>query len=349
MLKILLHIAGALVILLAALVLWVMSGKPSYKRDGSKRVLTSLPSQAYVFGMAIKKSMFAKKTKSVEMPDLSFVQSGVTVSSEHVAQYRDICGFDVKGTAAPVTYPYLLIFPIQGLLLVDKAFPFQAMGLVHLANRIKQFGAIKVGSTVAVSAKFDKAVVPHAKGYCFNVISEIFSTDGALLWRCDSTYLSRARSTSLATGDTYASKISESDVAGLTQQKDWTLAGDFSRKYASISGDYNPIHLYAVTAKLFGFPHGCIMHGMWSVAASAAALMPDVTTPASSTVAAEIYAEMKLPMYLPNKPSLLQKEVAPAQAPEKTQCRNARVFELDMNMRKEKGPVPHLKGWCAWN
>jgi hypothetical protein len=91
------------------------------------------------------------------------------------------------------------------------------------------------------------------------------------------------------------------------------------------------------------------MHGMWSVAACTAALMPDVTSKASAAPVAEIYAEMKLPMYLPNKPILLQKEVAAASAPEATKCKNARVFELDMNMRKEKNPVPHLKGWCAWN
>lgn len=354
MLNVLIVIAGGLGALLAALVLWVMSGKPSYRFDGNKRVLTSLPSQAYVFGMAIKKSLTAKKAKTAAMPDICFVQNDVEVSAEHVAKYRDICGFDVKGKDTPVTYPYLLIFPIQGLLLVDKTFPFQAMGLVHLANRIQQFGAIQACSKVTVSVRFDKSVVPHAKGYCFNVISEIFSSasDAPLLWRCESTYLFRSRNNTLVSGDVYSSKLSESDVAGLKECKDWTLAGDFSRKYAAISGDYNPIHLYAITAKMFGFPHGCIMHGMWSVAACTAALMPDVTTEVikgSTAPVAEMYAEMKLPMYLPNKPILLQKEVATAQAPEQTLCRNVRVFELDMKMRKEKTPVPHLKGWCSWN
>lgn len=277
------------------------------------------------------------------------------VESNHSLQYRDICGFDVKGKDTPLTYPYLLIFPLQGLLLVDEKCPFPAMGLVHLANRIKQFSAIAVGSKVTASVKFDPQVVPHAKGYCFNVVSEIFTdaSQDTLLWRCESTYLFRSRNTTLVSADTaaYASKFKDSDMEGIQEGKTWSLAGDFSRKYAAVSGDYNPIHLYAFTAKMFGFPHGCIMHGMWSIAACSAALMPDVhaTRHHSATPIAELYAEMKLPMYLPNKPILLQKEVSAAKAPEGTQCNHVRVFELDMNMRKEKNPVPHLKGWCAWD
>ena len=228
------------------------------------------------------------------------------------------------------------------------------MGLVHLANRIQQFGGIKTGSTVTASVKFDPTVVPHAKGYCFNVISEIFSSSSQkeFLWRCESTYLFFSRNTTFVSADavTYTSKFKDDDMADIKEEKNWSLAGDFSRRYASVSGDYNPIHLYAVTAKMFGFPHGCIMHGMWSIAACTAVLMPDITaTMTSSTPLGEIYAEMKLPMYLPNKPVLLQKEVVASKAPEKTKCKNTRVFELDVKMRKKDNLVPHLKGWCAWN
>lgn len=359
MLAIALKVVGVLVALVVGVVLWVMSGKPRHRMEGKQRVLTSLPTQAYVFGMAIKKSLFAKKLRNaVVLPDVSIVQNDIEVRASHVAKYRDICGFDVKGDATPLTYPYLLIFPLQGLLLVDKSFPFQAMGVVHLANRIQQFGAIATGSKVTASVKFDPVVEPHAKGYCFKVVSEIFSSSkqSELLWRCESTYLFRSRNTTLATGVMYASKLEEKHMQEMTTGKNWALSADFGRKYAAVSGDYNPIHLYAFTAKLFGFPHGCIMHGMWSIAACTAALMPDISAAAASsssavgkTPIAEMYAEMKLPMYLPNKPILQQKSVTTAKCPEKTACKNARVFEMDMNMRKQSEPVPHLKGWCAWD
>jgi hypothetical protein len=356
----LLIILLAVCVLVASVVYYiVISGKPQFTVDGRSRILKSIPSQAYIFGMAIKKSFFAKRLKSVLLPDLQFVQNNFEIKAEHVTQYRDICGFALRGSDVPVTYPYLLIFPLQGLLLIDQLFPFQAMGLVHLANRIQQFGAIMTNTKVTASVKFDEKVVAHPKGYCFTVISEIYSTDGALLWRCESTYLSRSKNSSLVSSESasYASKIKDSDMMDMKTGKDWSLSSDFGRKYASVSGDFNPIHLYAFTAKLFGFPHGCIMHGMWSVAACAAALIPDVqlSIPAPKSKddpspIVEVYAEMKLPMYLPNKPVLQHKEYFGMGQPTGTQhFKNSCMFELDMKMKREKELVPHLKGWCSWN
>ena len=47
-----------------------------------------------------------------------------------------------------------------------------------------------------------------------------------------------------------------------------------------MSGDRNPIHLYPLTAKAFGFPRQ-IAHGMWSLARCVAAIenrLPDAVT-----------------------------------------------------------------------
>ena len=50
----------------------------------------------------------------------------------------------------------------------------------------------------------------------------------------------------------------------------WKLPGDLGREYAAVSGDHNPIHLYPLTAKAFGFPRQ-IAHGMWTKARCVAA------------------------------------------------------------------------------
>ena len=60
----------------------------------------------------------------------------------------------------------------------------------------------------------------------------------------------------------------------------WQLGGDLGRRYAAVSGDHNPIHLYGLTAKAFGFPRQ-IAHGMWSKARCLAALdgrLPEAVT-----------------------------------------------------------------------
>jgi acyl dehydratase len=73
---------------------------------------------------------------------------------------------------------------------------------------------------------------------------------------------------------------------------EWRLGGDLGRRYAAVSGDRNPIHLYGVTAKAFGFPRQ-IAHGMWSKARSVAAVenrLPD---------AVRVEVAFKTPILLP--------------------------------------------------
>jgi hypothetical protein len=53
----------------------------------------------------------------------------------------------------------------------------------------------------------------------------------------------------------------------------WRLSGDLGRRYASVSGDMNPIHIHPVSARLLGFP-AAIIHGMWTKARCLAALDP---------------------------------------------------------------------------
>ena len=60
----------------------------------------------------------------------------------------------------------------------------------------------------------------------------------------------------------------------------WQLPGDLGRRYGSVSGDLNPIHVHPLTARLFGFP-SAIAHGMWTKARCLAALdgrLPDAFT-----------------------------------------------------------------------
>src|SRR6201999_1387604 len=59
-----------------------------------------------------------------------------------------------------------------------------------------------------------------------------------------------------------------------------TLAGDLGRRYGSVSGDLNPIHVHSLTARLFGFK-SAIAHGMWTKARCLGALqasLPDAFT-----------------------------------------------------------------------
>jgi acyl dehydratase len=66
------------------------------------------------------------------------------------------------------------------------------------------------------------------------------------------------------------------------------------RRYALVSGDVNPIHLFDLTARAFGF-RAAIAHGMWSLARCAAAL--EAAGLASGRFALDV--EFRLPVFLP--------------------------------------------------
>ncbi len=70
------------------------------------------------------------------------------------------------------------------------------------------------------------------------------------------------------------------DISELPATATWRLPGDLGRRYGSVSGDLNPIHVHPLTARLFGFPTA-IAHGMWTKARCLAALesrLPDAYT-----------------------------------------------------------------------
>ncbi|MCW2747434.1 MAG: hypothetical protein JWP10_576, partial [Nocardioidaceae bacterium] len=72
----------------------------------------------------------------------------------------------------------------------------------------------------------------------------------------------------------------------------WKAAGNLGRRYAAVSGDRNPIHLYPLTARAFGFRSN-IAHGMWTKARAMAALqsrLPDAFI---------VDVEFKKPILLP--------------------------------------------------
>ncbi len=203
-----------------------------------------------------------------ELPGLLEVRHDVPVDRAHVAAYAEVCGFALKETL-PITYPHLLAFPLHMALMTDRSFPFPAIGTVHLENAITQRRGISPAEKLQVTAR-TADLRPHAKGRLFDINVDVHSA-GEPVWTSRSTYLR------LGGGDREAAvdgPTFEDVPAGALQ---WRLGGDLGRRYASVSGDHNPIHLYALTAKAFGFPRQ-IAHGMWSKARCLAALegrLPD--------------------------------------------------------------------------
>lgn len=222
-----------------------------------------------------------RKTGS-DLPDLSLALHDVPVDVDHAASYAALCGFPRKDTL-PLTYPHLLAFGLHMQIMTDASFPFPAIGTVHLENSITQHRPIAVTEQLQVTARVEH-LRPHTKGRVFDMVTTVHSR-GELVWEETSTFLRRGKGDAGApSGTTFPEAAPTGTV--------WQLPGDLGRRYASVSGDHNPIHLYPLTAKALGFPRQ-IAHGMWTKARCVAALenrLPD---------AVRVEVAFKKPVLLP--------------------------------------------------
>jgi acyl dehydratase len=197
-----------------------------------------------------------------EIPDLTLVLNGAEVDRERLARYGRVCGFASRD-GVPATYPHMLAFPLHLALMTDGSFPFPAIGLVHIYNRIVQHRPLIVGERLSIRV-WATPVEPHPRGRQFSIRTEARVRD-ALVWEEVSTNLRRG------SGSEGSSAPEVASADGLPAAATWKLGGDLGRRYGAVSGDLNPIHVHPLSARLFGFP-SAIAHGMWTKARCLAAL-----------------------------------------------------------------------------
>ncbi len=227
------------------------------------------------------------------LPELG-VRYQVTVDPKHLARYRQICGV-ADDHLLPAAYPHILAFALQMQLLTDKRFPFPLLGLVHLENHIRVLRPLGGLGPFTVSVQVQD-LQPHDKGVTFSLITQLHDQLG-LLWEGDSRILCRA----LRLDGKPAERAAET-VLPQTTLAHWRAPADIGRRYARIAGDYNPIHMFAATAKLFGFPRA-IAHGLWNKGRALAELGPRL--PAAGYA---VSVRFQKPVLLPAEVRLLASE-----------------------------------------
>lgn len=255
-----------------------------------------------------------------EIPQLKLELAGVAADPDAVAAYARVCGFALRDRLPP-TYPHVLAFPLHMALMADGRFPFGAVGLVHLENRIEQHRPLGLGEELSLRAR-PTPLAPHPKGRTFAIVTEA-RAGGELAWEGVSTFLRRGKGDPDAAGGLDFALDPETPASA-----EWRLSGDLGRRYAGVSGDRNPIHMHALTAKPLGFP-GAIAHGMWTKARCLAALesrLPD---------AFAVEVRFRKPIVLPAKV-----EFASARGQDGTH----EGGEVEFAVRDAKRATPHLDG-----
>lgn len=235
--------------------------------DPRTLTLDSSPNLGVLFARAAATS----RGRGGELEDVQARRPRVHIHLTQLAAYDKVCGFALRD-ALPATYLHVLVFPLQVALMTDRRFPLALAGLVHVRNRIMQHRPVDAAEMLSLRSSA-QAFRPHPKGALVDLVGEV-RVGNELVWEGVSTYLARGAK---APNDSESDQPEPEDTVivdlptGAPANALWTVPGDMGRRYASVSGDVNPMHLSSLAAKAFGFPR-TLVHGMWTKAHALAAI-----------------------------------------------------------------------------
>jgi acyl dehydratase len=213
-----------------------------------------------------------------ELPPLEAVLSHFKPSRDRVAAYRAVCGAP-PSEFLPIAYPHVLATPVHLALMTSSAFPVRIMGLVHLRNHIEQRRPLRLDESGRLRVWIDGHRDTNV-GQEFDVNTSV-EVDGQAVWQETCVFMARRMTPAkkryagrIAAGEGIPAPDAEAvrpASADTVRSSGFDADEGVGWRYARASGDFNPIHLSKVGARMFGFNQP-IAHGMWSMARSLAAL-----------------------------------------------------------------------------
>lgn len=244
----------------------------------------------------------AELVRLPELPERRHRVDGVRASGPLLRNFATLTGSATDG-ALPSGLVHVLAFPVALSVMTAPDFPLQLPGMVHLRNSVEHLRRIGAQEHLAVTA-WTENQVRHRSGWQLDLVAEA-AAGGAVVWRGRSTYLARvARPAPAAAGPASASPAGAADATsagpGIGCQPFappmptamWRLDGGIGRHYAAVSGDYNPIHLSVVTARVHGLKRP-VAHGMYLASRLLAQALPAGVEAFGWTV------DFKSPVYIP--------------------------------------------------
>ncbi len=281
------------------------------------------PSMFYVFTKALFISMFRSNSIKDETAILKsrFIIKNFQFNKEIILNYKKICGFSKnEADIVPISYLQSLFIGLFGKYIISSYFPITPLGLIHTFQSFEQKRAIKNSESIDLSCSLIE-VNKTQKGIETTFKLDVVSND-EIVWEGLSIFLTKTKKKK-------KKRLSKKEEIILEKKDTIDVPKGTGLKYAKVSGDYNPHHLYATLAKVFGFKKA-IAHGMWSLGSVIASI--DKTYPLDEKC--KIEAFFKLPIFMPATTAL-------GYEPEKNDQGNTIVhFEL----RDNQEGLPHLKG-----
>ena len=250
------------------------------------------------------------------------------ISRPQLERYLEVCEFPPT-EGLPLSYLFVAGFIPQVMLVTDPAFPLKALGMVHVGNHFELFGPVETHGSLSLRVRALE-LETVAKGRQVK-IETLFLQGGSEVARSVSTNFARGGGHGRKAEKKVAEKKVSSSKPPATDSKGWNLDAATGRRYAAASGDYNPIHLYPWSARLFGFRRP-IAHGMYLVARALAEIESRRRASGDREPLRRLEARFKTPTFLPSQPKLFVN-------------RGAASYRFEL--WNQKGDRPHLTGSCS--
>ena len=192
---------------------------------------------------------FSKKTG---LPEIEATWESAKIDRANFKAYLDCCGLKDDGYL-PLLYPHVMASKMHLDTLTNAAFPIKLLGTVHFRNHIIQHRKIKLDEVLDMSMKITESRVME-KGLEFD-FTTLITAEKQRVWESISTYYVRGKF-----GDEDApSPLAEMDkLSNAPEVANWLVKSNMGKRYAKITGDYNPIHISSLLAKIFGFKRDLI-------------------------------------------------------------------------------------------
>jgi acyl dehydratase len=230
---------------------------------------------------------------SGNIPRIEAALSEFKIDRRKLARYEEVCG-EPSAAQLPIAFPHILATPLHLAMLASDAFPLNLFGVVHVRNRIVQKRPLRVEDTGEIHSYIEPDGVSQ-RGQELRLQTDV-RVGGEAIWSETSALLCRMARQPKPPG------APQRDFRQPPQENLHTQAliipPATGRRYARVSGDFNPIHMTDFLARMFGFKRA-IAHGMWTLARCAAAIGSS-----AFAVPCTLDAAFKLPICFPAAVSL---------------------------------------------
>ncbi len=219
------------------------------------------------------------------------------LSQTHYQAFCELVNWEPSAYVHPL-YVQMMSLELQMQCLLDKKSPFPLLGLVHVENRVTVSGTLSLASPFECRVKYLR-VTPHSKGWVVDISLDALQ-NGMMVYQAVSSYLVKVKAVHVSPKPKKIANEPWRETAPTVLLNSISAPSDIGRRYAKISGDYNPIHLFSLSAKIFGFKQP-IAHGMWTLAQG----ISSAAQVAGGEIS-EVECSFKRPIPLPNVIEILQ-------------------------------------------